>query len=372
MRLISYLGLNEIGTFSINLVVIFSIVFITSSFQFFFIFLIQRYLRKFYPSLNKQINLKKFFFPWFWLFLSMGITKAAIYEFSLDKDVRIAFEKSLLVFAIVFGACFLTRSIRLFKLLLKERFYFNIPNNIKSRVLHTQLEFIEKIIFIVIWISAIASVLTSFDEVKKLGESLLASAGVLGVVVGFAAQKSIANLLAGFQIAFTQPIRFDDVVIVEGQWGRIEEITLTYIVICIWDLRRLIVPITYFIEKPFENWTRNSADLLGFVLIHVDYNFPIEDLRKEFERLLPLSKYWDGRVGIIHVVDSTDKTMVVRALMSSPDSSSSFELRCYIREKLISFVQKRFPESLPRSRHDICSAANIANLSSTQVSQRAY
>ncbi|RYZ24858.1 MAG: mechanosensitive ion channel, partial [Chitinophagaceae bacterium] len=179
----------------------------------------------------------------------------------------------------------------------------------------------------------------------------LTGVGIGGIIIGFAAQKSLGNLLAGFQIAFTQPIRIDDVLIVEGEWGKVEEITLTYVVVNIWDQRRLILPITYFIEKPFQNWTRVSAELLGTVFLYLDYTIPIEPLRQEMTRLLSSNPLWDKRVNVVQVTDSTkDSSIEVRFLMSASNSSRAFDLRCNIREAMIAFIQTNYPESLPKKR----------------------
>jgi small-conductance mechanosensitive channel len=186
--------------------------------------------------------------------------------------------------------------------------------------------------------------------VRQLGTAMIASAGVAGIVIGFAAQKSLGTLLAGFQIAMTQPIRIDDVVIVEGEWGKIEEITLTYVVVKIWDLRRLVVPITYFIEKPFQNWTRTSADILGTVFLHVDYGVPVGAVREELTRILAASPNWDHKVNVLQVTDAKERTLELRALASSSDASKSWDLRCEMREKLVAFIQDQYPESLPRLR----------------------
>ena len=168
-------------------------------------------------------------------------------------------------------------------------------------------------------------------------------------MVGFAAQRSIATLLAGFDRT-TQPIRIDDVVIVENEWGRIEEITLTYVVVRIWDLRRLILPITYFIEKPFQNWTRSSADILATVFLYVDHTVPLDQLRTELTRILEASQYWDRKVNVLQVTDTTEHTVQIRALGSAADASQAWNLRCEVREKLIRFLQENYPESLPRLR----------------------
>jgi small-conductance mechanosensitive channel len=178
----------------------------------------------------------------------------------------------------------------------------------------------------------------SFESVRKLGAGLLTGVGIGGIIIGFAAQKSLGNLLAGFQIAFTQPIRIDDVLVVEGEWGRVEDITLTYVVLNIWDQRRLILPINYFIEKPFQNWTRTTAEILGTVFLYVDYSVPVDKLREELTRLLKASPLWDQRVGILQVTDSKENTLELRALVSARNSSQAFDLRCYIRENLIKFL----------------------------------
>jgi len=192
-----------------------------------------------------------------------------------------------------------------------------------------------------------------FESVRQLGTSILASAGVLGIIVGFAAQKSIATVLAGFQIAMTQPIRLDDVVIVEGEWGRIEEITLTYVVVLIWDQRRLVVPISYFIEKPFQNWTRVSAELLGTIFLYMDYTVPLDKLRAELDRLLAETDMWDKRVKVVQVTDSKERVIEVRVLVSAADASTAWNLRCMLREKLIGYLQRNHPESLPRTRAEL-------------------
>jgi small-conductance mechanosensitive channel len=200
----------------------------------------------------------------------------------------------------------------------------------------------------------------TFDKVRQLGTTLLASAGIVGIIVGLAAQKSISTLFAGIQLAITQPIRIDDVVIVENEWGRIEEISLTYVVVRIWDLRRLIVPITYFLEKPFQNWTRISADLLGTVFLYVDYTVPVEAVRSELKSILENSKLWDGRVCVLQVTNASERTVELRALMSAADSSSAWELRCEVREKLIAFIRQNYPDALPKVRAELTESAEGA------------
>ncbi len=234
-----------------------------------------------------------------------------------------------------------------------DKFAIDTKDNLKARKIRTQLSVLKRIIIVIILIVAIGTMLMSFEKVRQLGGAILASAGIIGIVVGIAAQKTIGTFIAGLQIAFSQPIRIDDVVIVENEWGRIEEITLTYVVVKIWDLRRLIVPITYFIEKPFQNWTRVTADILGTVFIYVDYTVPIEEIRKHLHTILKDSKLWDEKVCVLQVTNTTEKTIELRALMSANDASTAWGLRCYVREKLIEFIRDNYPQSLPRFRASV-------------------
>lgn len=230
------------------------------------------------------------------------------------------------------------------------RFDITKSDNLRERKIRTQLQFIRRILIVLIVVVTLAVVLLSFSAMRKIGAGLLTGVGLGGIIIGFAAQRSLANLLAGFQIAFTQPIRIDDAVVVEGEFGYIEEINLTYVVVRIWDERRLVLPINYFIEKPFQNWTRNSAELLGSVMIYTDYSIPVDELRKELTRLLLLSPLWDGRINGLQVTNTTDRSIEIRALMSAANSGNAFDLRCFVREKLIDFIKKNYPESLPKTR----------------------
>lgn len=228
-----------------------------------------------------------------------------------------------------------------------------VTDNLQARAVQTQVVVLKKVAATVIIIFTVASMLMVFDSVQQFGTSILASAGIAGIIVGLAAQQSLTTLLHGFQIAITQPIRIDDVVIVENEWGRIEEITLTYVVVRIWDLRRLVLPISYFIEKPFQNWTRTSANLLATVFLHTDYTVPLDEIRGELTRVLTASPKWDGKVNVLHVTDSKERTLEIRALASAADASAAWDLRCEVREKLVGFLQRNYPESLPRLRGDI-------------------
>ncbi len=233
------------------------------------------------------------------------------------------------------------------------RFQMDVKDNLQARKIHTQLRVLKRIITITVAVVALASMLMTFPKVRQLGTAILASAGIIGIVVGMAAQRTIGAFIAGLQIAFTQPIRVDDVVIVENEWGRIEEITLTYVVVKIWDLRRLIVPITYFIEKPFQNWTRVTADILGTVFLYVDYTVDLNAVREELQRLLKESECWDGKVCGLQVTNTSEHTMEVRALMSAADASAAWNLRCHVREKLLDFIKTKYPQALPRLRAEL-------------------
>jgi small-conductance mechanosensitive channel len=225
--------------------------------------------------------------------------------------------------------------------------------NLRARQIHTQVQILKRTLHVIIVVFSVASALMLFDQVRHLGMSVLASAGVLGLVIGFAAQRTIANLFAGFQLALTQPIRIEDVVIVENEWGRVEEVTLTYVVVRIWDMRRLIVPLSYFIERAFQNWTRRDTDIVGTVFIYTDYTIPVEEVREELKRIVAQSRDWDGNVCVLQVTNATERTLELRALASASDASKSWDLRCEIREKLVAFVQKNYPASLPRIRAEL-------------------
>ena len=226
-------------------------------------------------------------------------------------------------------------------------------DNVHGRKVVTQVRVLRRTTNILIFIIAAASVLLTFDGVRQHGVSLFASAGVAGLAVGFAARPVLANLIAGVQIALTQPIRLEDVVIVEGEWGWIEEIGATYVVVRIWDWRRMVVPLSYFIEKPFENWTREGTSIIGAVTWHVDYSVPVETLRAKLIEFVESSSLWDGQVAKMHMTDANEKTIVVRGIMSARNSIATWELRCEIREKLIAWLQAEYPQALPRFRAEI-------------------
>lgn len=290
--------------------------------------------------------------------LAKPVTVLAVLLFIFSLQNWIHFEvflpfKTSTVFTILFTLVItwiFINSIKIIRFVILGKYDMNIKDNLKARKIHTQLIVFERILITIVILISFSLILMSFESIRRIGVSLLASAGVAGIIIGLAAQKSIAMILAGFQIAITQPIRLEDVVIVEGEWGWIEEITLTYVVVRIWDKRRLIMPINYFIEKPFQNWTRTSAEILGTVFIYVDYGFPVDALRAELTRILGTTDLWDGNVNVLQVTNATEKSMELRVLVSSVDSPVSWDLRVFLREKLIDFIRKEFPEFLPKSR----------------------
>ena len=233
---------------------------------------------------------------------------------------------------------------------LQSRLDIGATNNLNARKRLTQLKVFMGITNSIIISIAIAVALLTFEQARTIGLSLLTSAGVLGIIVGFAAQKSIGMILAGIQLAITQPIRIDDVVIVEEEWGRIEEVSLTYVVVKIWDERRLILPVTWFLEKPFQNWTRTGADITGTIFLYVDYSFPVESLRTALPEMLKGNPDWDGRTINVQVTNSTERFKEVRVLLSSSDASKNWDLRTLIREKLIDFINVNYPDSFAKIR----------------------
>jgi len=281
------------------------------------------------------------------------LTLNALLPFLMYEGAYIGFFRQFLeILLIIAFSNVLINAVKILEDYIYHTYDLNKENNLKERKIQTQLKFLRQVIVVFIVLITVAVVLLTFDNVRKIGAGLLTGVGIGGIIIGFAAQKSLGNLLAGFQIAFTQPIRIDDVLVVEGEWGRVEDITLTYVVLNIWDQRRLILPITYFIEKPFQNWTRTTSQLLGTVFLYVDYTCPVDSIRSELNRLLTTTNLWDQRVGILQVTDSKERTMELRILVSAANSSKAFDLRCYVRENMIRFIQENYTESLPKIRFE--------------------
>ena len=234
----------------------------------------------------------------------------------------------------------------------------DVADNLQARRIHTQTRVLSRTVVGVIALVGVAAMLMTFPAVRQIGTSLLASAGVAGLVAGFAARPVLGNLIAGLQIGLSQPIRIDDVVIVEGEWGVIEEITGTFVVVRIWDERRLVVPLQHWIEKPFQNWTRTSSQLIGTVFLWVDYRTPLAPLREALQRACASSELWDGRVALLQVTEAGEQALQLRCLVSAASAPRAWDLRCHVREQLVDFLQREHPDCLPRQRVDARLAAS--------------
>jgi small-conductance mechanosensitive channel len=284
-----------------------------------------------------------------------------IYILELRGPIQDALYKIVSIASIIANTLLLIRTIVAVEEMTTTRSEMLHYDAYKKRRMETRVQMIRRLLVFIILVLAIAAILMNFKEVRQIGTGLLASAGVAGVIAGFAAQKSLSTIIAGLQIAITQPMRIDDVVIVEGEWGTIEEITLTYAVVRIWDQRRLVVPITYFREKPFQNWTRNSSDLIGTVFFYSDFLIPIDEVRAEAQRIVHASKLWDKRVFVVQVTDFRSDSVEIRILASAETSPMLFDLRCEIREKILIFLQTRYPGAFPRVRTALSRLAPVVD-----------
>ena len=271
----------------------------------------------------------------------------------LDRDFKYLIAKFLLMAIIALIGWAAITALHISADIYLRRYRLDVEDNLLARKHNTQIRVLMRSVDVLIVLFTLGAALMTFQTVRQYGVSLFASAGVAGIVAGLAARPVLSNLMAGVQLAMTQPIRLEDAVIVENEFGNIEEIRSTYVVVRLWDLRRMIVPLTYFIEKPFQNWTRESSTLIGTVLIYVDYRAPVEAIRKTAETIVRASNRWDGRVFNVAVTDFRQDTMEVRILASGATSGKVFDLRCEVREKLVDFLQREHPESLPRQRTEI-------------------
>lgn len=284
---------------------------------------------------------------WFLPLLFVTIAAGTI---ELESWPALWIAKGAEIFLYITGAWVMIRFVDVVASAVARQYDITETDNLDERKILTQLQYIKRVIVVVLVIVTLAFILLQFESVRELGTGLLTSAGVAGIIIGFAAQKSIANLLAGFQIAFTQPIRLDDVVIVDGEFGRVEEITLTYVVVRLWDQRRQVVPLNYFLDNVFQNWTRTDSELLGTVFLYTDYTLPVQAIRDELDKVLDTNENWDGRVKAVQVTDAKADHMEVRILVSARNAGSAFDLRCAVREHMIAYIQEHYPASLPRTR----------------------
>lgn len=285
------------------------------------------------------------------LFPMVGVYGASLaWRGGLSGQVDTVVGHSMYVGLVIVLAWFSIRFVALAHAIVSEQFDIERPDNLEARKVLTQTEIARRLVVVFIWIIAIAAVLLHFQELREIGAGLLASAGIAGVVVGIAAQRTLGTVFAGLHIALTQPIRVDDVVVIEGEWGRVEEITLTYVVVRIWDKRRLIVPVDYIMKQPFQNWTRSSADVMGTVFLRLDYLVPIDELRLELERATRDNELWDEQACVLQVTDVTDRAVELRALVSAANSSDLWTLRCKVREALVEYIAEHYPDALPITR----------------------
>ncbi|NMH99290.1 mechanosensitive ion channel family protein [Pseudonocardia acidicola] len=284
-------------------------------------------------------------YPWVTLLLVWAVYTAM----PEVNDVTAAIRHVLLLVLIGAAAWLVVRLLYVVEDLAFTSLRIDVANNRRNRRVRTQVAVLRRLTSAAVTVIALSTMLMTFEPLRAFGASLLASAGVAGAVAGLAAQTTLRNVLAGLQLALTDQLRLDDVIVVEGEWGRVEELTLTRVVVRLWDERRLVLPTTYFVTNPFQNWTRNESRVLGAVLLHLDYRAPVRELRAEARRIVENSPLWDRRDWVLQVVDSTPWSMVIRVLASAADGPSSWDLRCEIREQLIAFLRTEYPQALPRS-----------------------
>ncbi len=316
--------------------------------RFVLLFSLRLSLKRNYPRLAYSISKRMkwavtIFFPILYFNFLLHGNKDLLYYDQLNQLIRICF---------ILSAAFIIIAVAdVMEDMLYVRFEQQPHDLGEVKRIKSQVSFIKKLLVILIVIVAVALVLMSFEKVRELGTSILASAGIVGVILGFAAQKSIANLLAGIEIAFNHSLKIDDFVVVENDYGKVEEINLTSVVVKLWDQRRMILPITYFTDKPFENWTRKTSEITISVYMYLDYKIPVAELREKYKEIvhdaLPL---WDGKVCKLIITDFKEKSMQIRATASASDPDKAFELRALLREKLVEYINERFPEFLPRVR----------------------
>tara|TARA_R110002049_G_scaffold1640_1_gene12380 strand:- start:3438 stop:4499 length:1062 start_codon:yes stop_codon:yes gene_type:complete len=291
-------------------------------------------------QLLKHLTLPaKFLFPILFIFSAFNIL-----------DINASWQKVFESLIIINFSWLLIASLNAIENVVKEKFTNNDIHKIEERKVLTQLRFIKSLSVVIIITLAVAAILWNIPSVRKLGTTILTSAGVIGIIAGVAAQKSIANLITGFQIAFTQPIKIDDEVVIQGEFGVVEDITLTYVVIKTWDWRRLVLPLNYFNDNSFVNWTFSTQDLIGTVFLHVDYMFPVIDIRKKLLHVLKNDALWDKNVSELLVTNTDSNTMELRATFSAKNASDIWNLRCNVREKLIKFIQENHADNLPKIR----------------------
>ena len=284
------------------------------------------------------------------MIIAMGL---AVTVSPLDPEPSLFIRQTLLVAFILTVGWMVNGAVEMWAVVYLRRFNMEAEDNLLARKHVTQARILQRVAGLLIGIVTLGLALMTIGAVRQWGLSLLASAGVVGIVAGLALQPFLTNMVAGVQIATAQPIRLEDAVIVEGEWGTVEEITSTYVVVKLWDWRRMVLPLTYFITKPFQNWTRETSRLIGTAMLYVDYEAPMERLRAELERICRASPLWDGDVVSLQVTDVTERVAQVRCLASARNAPTTFDLRCDIREQMLAFMRDECPEALPKDRYSI-------------------
>ncbi len=288
--------------------------------------------------------------------VAVGVALSTTLPAVADEGWRVAIGRIVAIGTIAAAAWFATGLVLFAIDLGLARYRTDVEDNRVARRARTQMLIVRRLAIVVIIVVAAGSILLTFPAVRTVGASLLASAGIASIVAGLAAQSTLANVFAGMQLAFSDAIRVDDVVVVEEQWGRIEEITLTYVVVHLWDDRRLVLPSTYFTSTPFENWTRSTSELLGAVELDLDWRVSPALMREELNAILERTELWDGRAAVLQVTDAVGGFVRVRVLVTAKDAPSLFDLRCFVREELVEWLQSRDTAGLPRTRVELVEA----------------
>lgn len=290
------------------------------------------------------------------VFLGIGVSIAPLSAEQADLGRRIL----LFVFVLLIGWIGIA-ALDIAAAIYLRGFRVDVEDNLMARKHLTQIRILRRAAAVLVAMIALAAALMTVPGVRQYGVSLLASAGAAGIILGLALQPILVNLIAGVQIAVTQPIRLDDAVIVEGEWGNIEEITATYVVVRLWDWRRMVLPLTWFIQNPFQNWTRESSRLIGSAFLYVDYAAPVDRLRTRLGEIVRASSHWDGDVVNLQVTDITERTLQIRCLASAASAGAAFDLRCEVREKMVAFLRDELPEALPRERFNLQAAGTTSD-----------
>jgi small-conductance mechanosensitive channel len=295
--------------------------------------------------------------PMLWLTPALNVL-VALPATTLDEQTLASLVQGVWIVVILLATWLLSRLTLVATDTVAAKYPLDVPDNRQARRITTLTQILRRVAMVVIVVIGVSAAIMTFPEARSFGASVLASAGIAALVIGMAARPALSNVIAGVQIALSEPIALDDVVIVEGEWGRIEEITMTYVVVRVWDLRRLIVPLSHFIERPFQNWTRQTADLLGTVHVHTDFGVRVDSVREALTLALESSGMWDRRVNVVHVTDAIEGRLELRLLMSAANAPLLWDLRCHVREKIVEFLQREHPRTLMRTRVELVAAGD--------------